>query len=61
MIFRLVSNDPLGLVLMTVDSADQRQARRELKDWANINGHTIARNEGDTDATAIMQAIQLLS
>ena len=61
MIFRLVSNDPLGLSLMTAESENQRQAMKELKDWAIKNGHTIARNEGDTDATAIMQAIQLLS
>ena len=33
---------------------------KELKDWAIKNGHTIARNEGDTDATAILQAIQLV-
>ncbi len=59
--YRLVTTgEAATLTLTTAESSDRRTAVKDLKQWADQNGHAASRFEGDLEATCQIQELELV-
>jgi hypothetical protein len=58
-IYRLVTfGEAIELTLTTAESSEKKKAIKELRLWAIANGHQIAKNAFDNDATCYIQELE---
>lgn len=58
-IYRLVTfGELIQLTLVTAQSSEKTKAIKELRLWAIANGHRIAKNALDYEATCLIQELE---